>query len=89
MLRISGKIASISFLFFGFLGLHLNHMEVSRLEEELELQLLAYITATATPDLSRICDLHCSSWQRWILNPLSEAMDQTHLLKDTSWACYC
>ena len=29
-------------------------------------------TATATQDLSYICDLHCSLWQRWVLNPLSE-----------------
>ena len=32
----------------------------------------AYATATAMPDPSRICDLHRSLWQCWILNPLSE-----------------
>ena len=38
-------------------------------------------TAAATPDLSRICDLHHSPWQRWILNPLIEARNQTcHLM---------
>ena len=26
-------------------------------------------------DPSHVFDLHCSSWQRWILNPLSEARD--------------
>ena len=26
-------------------------------------------------DLSHICDLHHNSWQRWILNPLSEARE--------------
>ena len=31
--------------FFFFLGLHLRHMEVTRLGVELELQLLAYTTA--------------------------------------------
>ena len=31
-----------------------------------------------------ICDLHHSSWQRWILNPLNEARDQTGVLMDTS-----
>ena len=41
-------------------------------------------TATATPDPSRTCDLHHSSWQRWILNPLSEARDQTCELMDAS-----
>ena len=32
------------------------------------------------PDPSHICNLHHSSWQRGILNPLSEARDQTHKL---------
>ena len=51
---------------------------------ELELQLLAYATATAIPDLSRIYDLHHSSGQHQILNPLSKARDQTCMLKDAS-----
>ena len=37
-------------------------------------------TATATWDPSRVCDLHHSSWQRQILNSLSEARDQAHNL---------
>ena len=83
------KIKRMSFLFFiFFLGPHLQHMEVPRLGVEWELQLLAYTTVTATPDLSRICELHCSSRQRWILNPLSEAKDGTHILVDTSWIRY-
>ena len=36
----------------------MQHMEVPRLGVESELQLPASTTATATPDLSRICDLH-------------------------------
>ena len=47
-------------------------MEVPRLGVESELQLLAYSTATAMPDSRRICDLHHSAWQRWILNPLAK-----------------
>ena len=43
---------------------------------ESELQLPAYATATATPDPSRVCNLHHSSWQCWILNPLSKAKDR-------------
>ena len=35
---------------FWFFGLHLQHIEVPRLGIELDQQLLAYVTATATPD---------------------------------------
>ena len=59
-------------------------MEVPRLGVESELQLLVYATATATQDLSRVCDLHHSSRQLGILNPLGEARDQTHILVDAS-----
>ena len=48
-------------------------MKVPRLGVQLELQLLAYTMATAMQDPSHICDLHHSSRQCWILNPLSEA----------------
>ena len=52
-------------------------MEVPRLGVKAELQLLAYSTATAVQDVSYVFNLHHSSWQHWILNPLSEARDQT------------
>ena len=42
----------ITLIFFFFVWLHLQHMEVPRLGIELELQLLAYTTAAATQDLS-------------------------------------
>ena len=58
-------------------------MEVSRLGVESELQLLACTTATATLDTSCVCDLHHSSQQCQILNPLSKARDRTHNLMDT------
>ena len=61
-----------------FLGLHSQHMGVTRLGVELELYLLAYATATSTPNPSYVCNLHHSSWQHQILiNPLSEARDRT------------
>ena len=47
-------------------------MEDPRLGVESKLQLLAYITATATQRLSRICD------------PLSKARDRTRSLMDAS-----
>ena len=74
------------FLFFAFLGMHLWPMEVPRLEVESELQLLAYNTAAATPDPSRVCDLHHSSRQRHP-NPLSKARDGTCILMDASQIC--
>ena len=63
-------------------------MEVPRLGDDSELQLLAYSTATATPDLSHVCDLYHSSPQCWTLNPMSEARDQTHIFMDTSQVRY-
>ena len=65
-------------LFIFSLGPHLQHTQVPRLGVKLELQ--AYTRATATPDLSDVCDLHHSSRQQQILNPLSEARDQTRNL---------
>ena len=65
-----------------FLGLHLQHMEVPGRGVKLELQLLAYATATARLDLSHICDQGCSLQQQQILKPLSK--DWTHILMDTT-----
>ena len=58
-------------------------MVVLRLGVESELQLLAYATATAIPDLSLTLNAHYSLWQHQIINTLSEAGDQTHILMDT------
>ena len=40
----------------------------------------SYTTATARPDTSLVCDLHHSSWQCQILNPLCKARDGTCIL---------
>ena len=53
------------------------HMEVPGPGAELELQLLAYTTSMATPNLNHICNLGCSLQQCQILKPLSKAGDQT------------
>ena len=81
-----GRGVLFCFVLFCFhsLGSHLQHVEASRLGVKLELQLLACITATGTPDPSCICYLHHSSWQHWMLNTLSEARDWTRILMDTS-----
>ena len=69
---------------FCFLGLHLQHVEVLRPGDELELQLLAYTTATAMQDLRHVCDTTAHSND----GSLSEARDQTLDLMDTSQAHY-
>ena len=46
-------------------------------------------TATVTPDPSRIYDLHHSSRQHWIPDPLSEAKDRTCVLMDASQIHFC
>ena len=88
-----GLIVRTDFLSFFFLFIylfcffmHLQYMEVPRLGVQSELQLPVYATATATAtrDPSHVCDLHHSSWQRWIFNPRSEARNQTRNLMDAS-----
>ena len=60
-------------------------MEVPRLGVESELQLPAYTTATATRDMSGVCNLYHSSQQHQILNLLRKARDQTCNLMAPSW----
>ena len=72
-------------IIFFFVWLYLQHVEVSGLGVKLELQLLAYATASAKQNLCLICDLYYSSQQHWILNTLSKARDWTGNPMDTSW----
>ena len=72
-------------IFFFFLGVNPQHMEFPRLGVKSEFQLLATATATATWDLSRVCNLHCTSQQCQIPDPLSEeSRDRTCIIMDTS-----
>ena len=73
-------------LFFSFLGPHSWHIEAPRLGVELELQLLAYTTATRDP--SHICNLYYSSQHHQMLNPLSETGDRTWVLMIISQICF-
>ena len=85
MLTLKSLFLSIRFVFYFFicLGPHLWHIEVPRLGVESELKLPgADATATATLDLSRVCDLHHSSQQHQILNPLSKAGGRTRSIVD-------
>ena len=74
-----------SYLFVWFLGPHPQHIDVPRLGVQSE----AYITATAMWDWSCVCDLHHSSGQCQILNPMSKARDQTSNLMVLSRICFC
>ena len=73
------------FFFFRWLP---RHMEIPGLGVELELQLQAYATATATVDPRRICNLHHSSQQRRMNDPLRKARDQTRILMNISQICF-
>ena len=81
----NGNLINTIYLFIYLLifsGLHWQwYMEVSQLGVESDLQLPAYTTATAMWDPSHVCNLHHSSWQRQILNPLSKA----HIEPVSSW----
>ena len=71
-----------------FLGLHPWHMEVPRLGVQSDLQWLVYARATAMRDLNHVCDLHHSSQQCRIPDPLSEARDRTHKFMVPSQICF-
>ena len=77
-----GLVFVLSFCFFRATPMAYGSSE-DRVQSELQLQV--YATATAMPDPSRLCDLHHSSWQRWIPDPLKQARDQTRILRDTNW----
>ena len=70
------------FFFFFFLGPHPWYMEVPG-RGWIRAAAAATATATVTLDLSHVFDLHCSSWQHQIINPLSGPRDQTCILMDT------
>ena len=80
------------FFFFAFLGPHLWHKEVPRLEVKLKLHLPAYSTATVLWNTgsksSGVCNLHHNLQQCLILNPLNKARGQTCVLMDTTRVCY-
>ena len=72
---------SLSFFFFFFLLFRAT--PTAYVSSQARAQIGANITAV--PDPSRVYDLHHSSWQCQIFNPLSKANFQIHVLMDTSW----
>ena len=53
---------------------------------------ICWLTPQPEPEPHQIravsANLHHSSWQHWIFNPLRKARDRTHILMDTGWDCY-
>ena len=74
-------------IFFFFSWLHLWHYRSSQARGRIGAAAAGLHNSHSKWDLSHVCDLHHSSRQRWILNPLREARDWTRNLKDTSWVC--
>ena len=73
------------FIYLVFLGLHSWHMEAPRLNQS--------CSRWPTPQprqwrIQIICDLHSSSWQHQILNPVSKARDWICVLMDASQFCF-
>ena len=79
------RFFKFNFYFLCSLEPHLWHMRVPRLGAESELQWLACSRATATQELSCVCELCHSSLQRHIVSPLSKAGDWTCNLMDSGW----
>ena len=78
----SSESFSVFLLSFFFLGPHPQHMEVPRLRVGAVATILYH--RHATPHLSCVCNLHHSSQQCRILNPLRKARGQICVLMDTS-----
>ena len=82
------KLLYVCFLVFGLFRATPTAYGSPRLGVQSKLKLPAYTTATATPDPSCIFNLLLSSRQHHVLNPLSEAWDQTRVLMDASQVGY-
>ena len=71
-----------------FLGLHLGMWKFLGQGSNWSCSCQPMPQAMATQDLSLICNLHHSSHQYQIPNPLSKAGDWTQILMDISWICF-
>ena len=78
--RFSFSFFFFSFPFLHFLGLLPRAYGGSQARGRIRAESPAYTRATATKDLSHICNLHHSSQQHQLLNLLSKARDQTRNL---------
>ena len=86
--QIKIQIQFLFFFLFVFLGPYPQYMEVPRLGFKLELHCWPTLQPQQLRIQSCVCDLHQSSPQSWILNPLSGARDWACILMDTSQVRY-
>ena len=85
----SGLFIFYFLIFFVSLGPHPRHVEVTRVGVKSERSCSCQSTElNRTAKLNHVYDLHHGSWQRQILNPLSEARRRTCVLVDISWVHY-
>ena len=82
--KTKGGFLLLLLLFFFFRDAPIAYGGSQATGQNIELYLLAYATTTETQNPSYTCNLHHSSQQYRIFNPLSRARDWTHVLMDTS-----
>ena len=75
--------------FFCFFRAALMAYESSQARGQIRATAAGLHLSIATPDPSHVCDLHHSSRQCRILNPLSKARDRTHNLMVPSRIRFC
>ena len=78
------KARELFFFFDFFKGPHPMAYRSFQARGGVEAAAEVYAIAIAMRDLSHICNLHHSSCQCWILNPLSGTRDRICILMDTS-----
>ena len=86
LLKSSAHLIVLLFVCFLIFSGHALCIGSSQTRGWIELKLLAYTIAMPYP--SCVSDLHWSSWQCWILNPLNEAKNQSCVFMDTNQVHY-
>ena len=75
----------VFFFFFNlFLQPHLQHVEITRLGASRSSRCRLIPQPQQRQKRATSVTYTCNLWQHWVLNPMSEARAQTHILMDTS-----